>query len=206
MARVAFQEFRFELLEICVASIRHGIDTGRVIQIDPDAFDPTLKVRRATFVTLMKNGELRGCIGSLQAIQPLVVDLARNAYAAAFSDPRFEQVSAIEMDGLHIQLSILSEPETINFSSESDLVKQLQPGIDGLILEDSGRQGTFLPSVWESIPGPRDFLNQLKRKAGFSESYWSERIKISRYSTETIAGPALGTFISPIAPKVRSSR
>ncbi|MGH8556827.1 MAG: AmmeMemoRadiSam system protein A [Methylococcales bacterium] len=190
MTPAAFQEFRSELLGLCLASIRHGIDTGRVIRIDPDAFDPALKVLRATFVTLMKNGNLRGCIGSLQAIRPLVVDLARNAYASAFSDPRFEQVSAKEMDALHIQLSILSEPETMNFSSESDLVKQLQPGIDGLILEDSGRQGTFLPSVWESFPEPRDFLNQLKRKAGLAENYWSDRIEIARYSTETIAGPA----------------
>jgi uncharacterized protein len=185
----SFQEFSSELLDLCLASIRHGIDTGQVIRINTAGFNPALKVRRATFVTLLKRGELRGCIGSLQAIRPLIIDVARNAYAAAFSDPRFARVSARELHALNVHISILSEPEAMSFSSEADLVSQLQPGIDGLVIEDKGRRGTFLPTVWDSFPEPQAFLNQLKRKAGLAETHWSERIKVSRYSTETIIGP-----------------
>lgn len=184
-----FQEYRSQLIELCLASIRHGFDRGQVIRVDPAGFDSALNVRRASFVTLLKNGDLRGCIGSLIAIRPLVIDLARNAHAAAFSDPRFNKVGAEEIDALHIHISILSEAETMSFRSESDLVKQLRPGLDGLILEHGDHRGTFLPSVWESISNRQDFLNQLKRKAGLSESYWSEKIKVSRYFTESVAGP-----------------
>jgi AmmeMemoRadiSam system protein A len=190
MIPAGFQEFRSELLDLCLASIRHGIETGQMIRIEPGRFDPALKVFRATFVTLFKNGDLRGCIGSLRATRPLVIDVARNAYAAAFSDPRFAQVSAREVPALDIHVSILSEPEAMRFTSEFDLIEQLRPGIDGLIIEDNGRRGTFLPSVWESLPEPRIFLKQLKCKAGLAESHWSESIKISRYSAEIIAGPA----------------
>ena len=189
MPSSGFQEFRAELLELCLLSIRHGISTGREIKVDTAEFNPALKVRRASFVTLLKNGELRGCIGSLQATRPLVIDVARNAYAAAFTDPRFAKVSAREIQSLQIHISILSEPENLNFSSESDLIAQLRPGIDGLVLEDKGRRGTFLPTVWDVFPEPRLFLNQLKRKAGLAESHWSERIKVARYLTETIDGP-----------------
>ncbi|MGH8474683.1 MAG: AmmeMemoRadiSam system protein A [Methylococcales bacterium] len=188
MPPATFQEFRSELLDLCLASIRHGVETGQRIEVDTQRFDPALQVWRATFVTLLKYGGLRGCIGSLNAMRPLVVDLARNAYAAAFSDPRFERVEMNEIDTLEIHISILSEPEAMSFRSESDLLSQLQPGIDGLVLEDHGQQGTFLPSVWESLPDPRDFLNQLKRKAGLAEDYWSKGIKISRYTTEIIYG------------------
>jgi uncharacterized protein len=184
----SFQEFSSELLDLCLASIRHGIDTGQVIRINTTGLNPALKVRRATFVTLLKRGELRGCIGSLQAIRPLVIDVARNAYSAAFADPRFARVSAREIPALHVHISILSEPDAMSFTSESELVSQLRPGIDGLVIEDRGRRGTFLPAVWESIPEPQAFLNQLKRKAGLPETHWSERIKVSRYSAEIIAG------------------
>lgn len=190
MPQARFLEFRSELLDLCLVSIRHGIDTGRVIRIEPARFDPALNVRRASFVTLLKNGDLRGCIGSLRATRPLVIDVARNAYAAAFSDPRFTKVSAGEVGALDIHISILSQPETMSFCSESDLVGQLRPGIDGLVIEDNGHRGTFLPSVWESLPEPQMFLNQLKRKAGLAESHWSEHIKVSRYATETITGPS----------------
>lgn len=185
-----FQEFRAELLDLCLTSIRHGIDTGQLIRIETSCYDPALKARRASFVTLLKNGDLRGCIGSLRATRPLVVDVARNAYAAAFSDPRFAKVSAREVRSLHIHISILSEPESMRFTSEADLIAQLRPGIDGLVIEDNGRHGTFLPSVWESLPEPQNFLNQLKRKAGLSETHWSDRIRVFRYSIETISGPA----------------
>ena len=182
-------DHRTEILDLAFASIRHGIASGQLISLEAASYHPALKSRRATFVTLTKNGNLRGCIGSLQAVRPLVVDVTRNAFAAAFADPRFTRVSAREVQTLRIQISMLSEFESLSFQSESDLISQLRPGIDGLVLEDRTRKGTFLPSVWESFPEPQDFLNQLKRKAGLAENYWSERIRVSRYSTESISGP-----------------
>lgn len=184
--RTGFQAFSSVLLDLCLASIRHGLDVGQVIHVDCAEFDPALQVDRATFITLLKNEDLRGCIGSLNATRPLVADLAKNAYAAAFSDPRFPKVSLADVDKLDIHISILGKPEAMSFSSESDLIGQLRPDVDGLIIEDRGHRGTFLPSVWESLPEPQIFLNQLKRKAGLAETHWSNQIKVARYSTEII--------------------
>lgn len=175
------------LLDLCVASIRYGIKRSQAIPVDYKEFDPTLQLHRATFVTLLKNGNLRGCIGSLNARRPLIVDLAQNAFAAAFLDPRFPKIGVQEIDQLSIHISILSESEAIDFNSESDLLSQIRPGIDGLILEDKGNRSTFLPSVWESLPDPQIFLSQLKLKAGLHENHWSKQLKVSRYTTESIS-------------------
>jgi len=105
---------------------------------------------------------------------------------AAFRDPRFPPLAADEFDELDIHLSILTPAEPVSFTSEQELITQLQPGIDGLILEEGHRRGTFLPSVWEQLPEPQQFLRHLKQKAGLSPDYWSENIRISRYRTEMI--------------------
>ena len=135
-------------------SIAHGLRTGKPLTVDVAAYDPELQVERATFVTLNKFGELRGCIGHLEAIQPLIADVAENAFNAAFRDPRFQPVSASEFDDLEIHISVLSLPEPMVFTSEADLLRQIRPGIDGLILEEGIYRGTFLPSVWEQLPDP----------------------------------------------------
>ncbi|MGW8227546.1 MAG: AmmeMemoRadiSam system protein A, partial [Gammaproteobacteria bacterium] len=108
----------------------------------------------------------------------------QNAYAAAFEDTRFPPLSAAEYDQLEYHISILNPAEAIEFESEADLLQQLQPGIDGLILEERGRRATFLPSVWESLPQAADFLRHLKMKAGLAPDYWSNTLHAQRYTVE----------------------
>ena len=173
------------LLEIAGASIDHGLNQGGPLPVALDHYSPSFGVWRAAFVTLNLAGRLRGCIGSLQAHRPLAVDVAHNAYAAAFTDPRFPPVSRQERSQLELHISILTPAVAMTFRDEEDLLAQIRPGVDGLILEDHNQRGTFLPAVWESLPERRDFLIQLKRKAGLPPSYWSPTLRVSRYTTES---------------------
>ncbi len=176
---------RAELLRLARASILHGLETGRPLRVDPSDFEPGLAAPGAAFVTLHRQGELRGCIGSLEAHRPLVEDVAENAFAAAFRDPRFPPLAPQEFDDLEIEISVLSPPEPMRFSDEADLLRQLRPGVDGLILEDMGRRGTFLPSVWAQLPRREDFLAHLKLKAGLPPAHWSPTLRVWRYTTES---------------------
>jgi len=133
------------------------------------------------------NGELRGCIGTLSAYRQLQVDVAENALAAAFKDPRFMPLTAYEFLKTNISISILTEPEEINFTSEEDLLSKIRPGVDGLILSAGNNRGTFLPSVWEDLPEKELFWVHLKRKAGLSMDYWSPSIKVERYTSVYIS-------------------
>ena len=178
------EKHRRLLRDLAYQSIRHGLETGEALNINPEKYPEELKQNRATFVTLHRNKELRGCIGILKPVRPLADDIAYNAWAAAFCDSRFAPLTAAELNGLDVHISILGTPETMHFSSEQDLVSQIRPGIDGLILEDGFNKGTFLPSVWESLKDPQEFINHLKLKAGLPSDYWSERLSIQRYSVE----------------------
>lgn len=173
------------LNQIALESIKHGLETGQPMSLDLSTLPEKLAEPGAAFVTLNRNGQLRGCIGSLEAYRPLAADVADNAYSAAFRDPRFPPLQASELDGLDLHISVLGKPEPMHFRSETDLVSQLKPGEDGLILEDGYHRGTFLPSVWESLPNPADFLRHLKQKAGLPPDHWSDAVKISRYRTES---------------------
>lgn len=175
---------RLQLVDIAWQSLRYGLEHGRPSQVDETALDETLSTPGASFVTLHRNEQLRGCIGSLEAHQPLATDVAQNAFSAAFRDPRFPPLDKDELKDLTLEVSVLTSPEAMTFSSEQDLLRQLRPGVDGLILEDSGQRGTFLPSVWESLPHPVEFLRQLKRKAGLPENHWSAETRLWRYTTE----------------------
>jgi uncharacterized protein len=172
------------LLELARNSIQHGLQTGKPLKIDLSAYPEELKEKRATFVTLHIHHELRGCIGVLEAIRPLAEDVTENAYSAAFKDSRFPPLSVAECKDLQIHLSILTPAEPVSFKSEHDLIAQLLPGKDGLILQEGHRRGTFLPSVWESLPKPDQFLQHLKQKTGLSPDYWSDKIKVYRYHAE----------------------
>ncbi|WP_455207107.1 AmmeMemoRadiSam system protein A [Kaarinaea lacus] len=180
---------RQTLHAVAKASIRYSLEQGsdaryeRIIKLED--YSRELQEQRATFVTLHINDELRGCIGTLEAHHPLVIDVAHNARAAAFEDPRFDPLSKSEFDRLQVHISILGIPEPMSFSSEQDLIQQLRPGLDGLILSAAGRRGTFLPSVWESLATPEEFLSHLKLKAGLPTSFWSDNVKIERYTTES---------------------
>jgi AmmeMemoRadiSam system protein A len=174
------------LLQVAKQSISNGLENQQPLQVELSDYAEELRKIRATFVTLEINNHLRGCIGTLTAQRPLVSDVAYHAHAAAFSDPRFPKLQALEFPALDIHISILSPPEPITFESEADLIQQLRPGVDGLILSDGFHQGTFLPSVWESLHEPRDFLQHLKQKAGLPSDYWSNTIKLERYTAEYI--------------------
>jgi len=151
-----------------------------------------LQEHLATFVTLKQSGQLRGCIGSLQAVRPLGVDVRENAIAAAFRDPRFAPLAAAEFEATSVEVSLLSADERIEAASEQDLVERLRPGVDGLILEYRGRRATLLPQVWEALADPREFLAALKRKAGLPEDFWTPGLSVSRYAVTKWGEPAFG--------------
>ena len=174
------------LLKLARDSIMYSIKNRAEMSVKLSDYPEHLGEKRACFITLNINDQLRGCIGSLEAYQPLVVDVAHNAYAAAFRDPRFSPLTAAEFDQLSIHISVLSEPELMHFDSEEDLLNQLRPGIDGLILSDNQYKGTFLPSVWESLKDSKQFLTHLKMKAGLTSDYWSDTLKVERYTVESI--------------------
>ena len=179
------------LLGIACNSIRHGLEVGRPARVSLDTLPASLAEERASFVTLnTSGGQLRGCIGSLEAYRPLAEDVSHNAWAAAFRDPRFSPLQEDEYPGLDIHVSVLSTPEPVDFTSEQDLLAHIRPGIDGLILEDNAARGTFLPSVWESLPDPAQFLTHLKLKAGLPVDHWSDHLRIWRYTTQSFGGAA----------------
>lgn len=136
----------------------------------------------ASFVTLMHQGELRGCIGSLQALHPLIDDVTSNAVSAALRDPRFMPITAAELETVEIEVSLLSELESLDFTTEADALRQLRPAIDGVVFECGAYRSTFLPQVWESLPQPRQFLAQLKLKARLPEDFWADSVQLSRYT------------------------
>jgi len=178
---------RRDLLDIAFKSISDGLHSGAPTPLHRNYLSDTLQAIRASFVTLKISDALRGCIGTLEAIRPLIEDVRENAFAAAFHDPRFSPVMAVELHTLQIDISVLSVPQPMRFASEADLVAQLRPGFDGLILEEGRRRGTFLPVVWKSLPEPRAFLRQLKLKAGLHPDHWSQELKAYRYYTENIS-------------------
>jgi hypothetical protein len=149
---------------------------------EPD--HPALQQPGATFVTLTQHGQLRGCIGSLEAWRPLDQDVRSNAKAAAFRDPRFAPLAEDELARTRVEVSLLAPAVPMSFASEDDAVAQMRPGIDGMILEYGMHRGTFLPQVWESLPDPRMFMAHLKQKAGLASTFWATDIKLSRYEVQ----------------------
>ena len=158
-----------------------GIGSDRAGTEGAEPVHPALEAPGATFVTLFKHGLLRGCIGTLEARRPLGVDVRANAVAAAFDDPRFPRLANEEFIDTSVEVSLLSAPEPMMADGEQDLLAQLRPGVDGLVLEFAGRRATFLPQVWDSLREPTAFLAELKRKAGLPIDFWSAAAHISRY-------------------------
>lgn len=175
---------RTTLREIAHHSIDFGLQHGTPSPVTVSDYSLALQKHGACFVTLSINKQLRGCIGTLEAYRPLVEDVAENAFAAAFRDPRFPRLTRQEYEKLHVHISVLNPPEAMRFTDEEDLLRQIRPGIDGLVLEDGYHRGTFLPQVWESLPEPKLFLRHLKQKAGLPPDHWSKAIKMQRYTVE----------------------
>lgn len=167
--------------------VHHGLARRRPLPLRVQEYPRRLQVVATSFVTLKIDGDLRGCVGSLEARHPLITDVANNAYGAAFQDPRFAPLAEYEYPRVAISISVLSAAETVPCTCEAELIDALRPGVDGLIVEAGPRhRATFLPAVWQSIDQPAEFVRMLKIKAGLPPDYWSQSLRVSRYTTELI--------------------
>lgn len=166
------------LLPIARASIAEQL--GQPYHADEGA--PWLQDKAACFVTLTQQGELRGCIGTLEAHRSLLEDVKSNARSAAFHDPRFSPLKTKELNHTEIEISLLSATHIMEFSSEQEALAQLQPGIDGVVFEFDKYRSTFLPQVWEQLPDAREFMAHLKQKAGLAPDFWADQVRLYRYS------------------------
>ncbi len=191
--REAVEAHRPDLINIVRGAIAFGLNTGQPPSIRADAaLPPLLAAQGAAFVTLRRDGALRGCIGSPVAWRPLIVDVAQHAFNAAFKDPRFPALHVLELAGLDLSVSVLTPPEPMRFAGEADLLAQLRPGIDGLNIEDAGRRSLYLPSVWEEIADRRTFLTTLKLKAGLPAGHFSHTFTAQRFRSIEVKGRMCG--------------
>jgi len=161
--------------------------------LDQDALPPALLEPRACFVTLRRrsDGALRGCTGTLVARRPLALEVVEMTQQTALNDPRFMPVTAPEIPGLHVEISVLSPPQPLQFDNPDDLLHKLHPGIDGVTLMLDDRRATFLPQVWESYPDPRLFLSLLSEKMGRSPDAWHDpQLQVETYQATVIEEPA----------------
>lgn len=166
------------LLPIARASIENAL--GKASRAEEQ--HAWLQEPGATFVTLTQNGELRGCIGTLEARRSLLQDIKANAQAAAFQDPRFAPLAARELEVTQVEVSLLSAMQPLQFASEEDALDKLQPGVHGVVFEYGRYRSTFLPQVWEQLPQVGEFMAHLKYKAGLSPDFWAQAVRISTYT------------------------
>jgi AmmeMemoRadiSam system protein A len=177
------------LIGLAYRAIRRGLVSGEVGAPDLSGCPTAALAYRACFVTLTTAGEeLRGCRGTLEARRPLAADVWHNAWASAFDDPRFAPVTAGQFGDLGMEISVIGPLEALPASTEDELRRALVPERDGVVLAWRGRRATFLPQVWENLPDPREFLAQLKLKAGLPADFWAPDIQIQRYSVEKLRG------------------
>ena len=185
--RALLDEHGLSLVLLAAASIDHGLEHGAPLPVDPAEHAPDLQAQGACFVTLKRNGQLRGCIGSPQAHRALAADVADNAFKAAFKDPRFPALVASEREGLDLSIAVLSPQTPMAFSDETDFLNQLRPGRDGLIIADGRRRALFLPAVWDQLPDRQLFVRHLKQKAGMPPDHWSDAFQAWRFVTEAVS-------------------
>ncbi len=164
-----------------LARARNAIADALALSTAAEPHHGALARPGATFVTLHRHGELRGCIGSLEAHRTLEHDVRHNAHAAAFRDPRFAPLAAHEFASLHVEVSLIGASQPLAVGSEREALQALRPGVDGVILEWRGRRSTFLPQVWAQLPQPAAFLGALKRKAGLAGDFWAADLTLARY-------------------------
>ncbi len=188
--RLVLERHGTDLMKLAVRSIQYGFKKDVPPKVAIDTFARELRVKRATFVTLERSGQLRGCIGSIAASRPLVLDIVENAFRAAFRDPRFPRLKPEEGKGLGISLSVLTPMREMTVSDEADLLQKLQPGFHGVLIQEGEKRAVFLPQVWDQLPAPGDFMARLKMKAGFSAGYWSPEMKVWTFTVQKI--PPLG--------------
>ena len=163
-----------------IARAKIASEFGRVMQVDEQ--HAWLQDKGACFVTLTQQGELRGCIGTLEAHRTLLQDVKANAHAAAFRDPRFPPLAASELEETDVEVSLLSAMTPLRFSGERDALTQLKPGLHGVVFEFGQHRSTFLPQVWEQLPDVVEFMAHLKYKAGLPPDFWDDEVKLSCYT------------------------
>jgi AmmeMemoRadiSam system protein A len=162
------------LLQLARHTIEAALDSGTLPPPSPPSIE-RLQAPGASFVTLtLHGGALRGCIGSLVARRPLVEDIRANALAAAFEDPRFSPLTREELPYIAVEISVLTEPEPLTYRDPQDLIAQLRPHVDGVVIQQGWRRATFLPQVWEQLPIPDEFLSHLCYKAGLPAAAWQK--------------------------------
>jgi AmmeMemoRadiSam system protein A len=174
--------FADEIVSLCYESIATAFKRGKAFV--PANIPAVLRQLGASFVTLKINNDLRGCIGSIRAHQPLIIDLLQNARSAAFRDPRFLPLAQEELDKITIHISLLSHPRRIQFEHEQDLLDTMVPGMDGIIIRDGIFQAVYLPCVWEQLPDKVEFLASLKCKAGLPRDHFSKTFEAFRFHSE----------------------
>ncbi len=180
-----------DLLDVAHEALEYAVRERRRIRVPVARMAPPLQERRGSFVTLMRYGELRGCIGSLEGRSPLAQGVADHSYAAALEDPRFDPVAMHELVAVRIELSVLSPLEPLEVSSERELLARVRPFRDGLVIDDGCHRATFLPKVWETLPDPEDFLRHLKIKAGIALEAWPAQMRVLRYECKCVADQSL---------------
>lgn len=184
-------EDRAFLLEVATASIVRGFDGRGPLRVDFADAPAATRVRAGAFVTVTVDGELNGCIGTIEPVEPLVTTVARCAWEAAFDDPRLPSLRRADFPRTGIEVSVLSAMEPMDVASEAELVAALRPGVDGLLLEGNGHRATFLPAVWEQVPAPELFVHLLERKAGLWPGTWSPRMHAYRYTATKFGNDAV---------------
>ena len=173
------------LLKIARQAIENTLQGEELPPLDLEDFPPGLREPGACFVTLTLSGQLRGCVGSIEASRPLVQDVQDRDIAAAFGDPRFPPLTGPELEDLVIEVSALTKPEPLHYDSPQDLMESLRVGIDGVILQYHFRRATFLPQVWEKLPAPELFLSRLCQKMGLAPDAWQhDRMQVDVYQVE----------------------
>ena len=173
------------LLRLARQALERGVKGQELPPLEAESLSPRLQAQGASFVTLTVRGSLRGCIGALEPYQPLAEDVREHTVAAALNDFRFPPVKPEELPNIHIEISRLTIPEPLEYTTPEDLLARLRPGIDGVLLRDGLRRATFLPQVWEKIPDPAQFLDYLCQKMGATTGLWREkRLQVSIYQVE----------------------
>lgn len=178
-------EERKILLRLARQSIEEAVLGRPFTPLDLENLPEALRHPSATFITLTIRGSLRGCIGALEAYQPLAEDVREHAVGAALQDYRFPPVDENELKDLMIEISHLTPPQALSYQTPEELLERLRPGVDGVILRDGPRRSTFLPQVWLKLPQPADFLSHLCVKMGANPNLWCEKpLQVYTYQVE----------------------
>ncbi len=176
------------IINIAARTIKYSTSSYKQPNIDIASFSPQLQINRATFITIKKDGNLRGCMGTIHPTEPFILNIVKNTYKAALKDPRFPPLRGNELSNIEITISLLSPLQKLSIKDEQDLLMQIKPNVDGLLIKDGIKQSVFLPQVWHEIPNKLDFIACLKQKAGLRSNHWSLNFQVWKFTVTFIKG------------------